>query len=62
MMELLYSNVKRAHMQVAEADLQIGALRAMLDAEGIYEILLSDNEESTFNIIPATLSCKSSED
>jgi hypothetical protein len=61
-MALLYSNVKRAHVQVAEADLRIGALRATLDSEGISEISLSDDEESTFDIIPATSSCKSSED
>jgi hypothetical protein len=60
MMKLLYSNVKRAHVQVAEVDLRIGALRAMLDAEGISEISLSDDEESIFDIIPASSS--SSED
>jgi hypothetical protein len=62
MMELLLSNVKRAHVQVAEVDLRIGALRATLDAEGISEISLSDDEESAFDIIPASSSCKSSED
>ena len=61
MMDLLYSNVKRAHVQVAEVDMHIGALRAMLDAEGISEISLSDDEESPFDIIPATSSCESSE-
>lgn len=60
MMELLNSNVKRAHVQVAEVDLHIGALRAMLDAEGVSEISLSDDEESTFDIIPATSSYMSS--
>lgn len=60
MMELLQSNAKRAHVRVAEADLHIGTLRAMLDAEGISEISLSDDEESAFDIIP-TLSSKSSD-
>lgn len=61
MMELLQSTAKQAHAQVAEADLHIGTLQAMLDAEGISKISLSDDEESTFDIIPATLSCKSSD-
>jgi hypothetical protein len=41
-MELLHSNVKRAHVQIAlaDVDLCIGALRATLDAEGIFEISL----------------------
>jgi hypothetical protein len=60
MMELLQSNAKRAHVRVTEADLHIGTLRAMLDAEGISEISLSDDEESAFDIIP-TLSSKSSD-
>ena len=56
MMELLQTTVKQAHVRVAEADLHIGTLRAMLDAEGISEVSLSDDEESTFDIIPATSS------
>ena len=48
-------------MQVAEANLHIGTLQAMLDTEGVSEISLSDDEEHTFNIIPATLSCNSSD-
>lgn len=61
MMELLQSAAKQAHVRVAEADLHIGTLRAMLDAEGISEISLSDDEESAFDIMPVTLSCKSSD-
>jgi hypothetical protein len=64
MMELLYSNVKRAHVQVADVDLHIGALRATLDAEGVSEISLSDDEESIFDVVPASSSesSKTSED
>ena len=61
MMELLQSNAKQTHVRVAEADLHIGTLRAMLDAEGIPEISLSYDEESAIDIIPVTLSCKSSD-
>ena len=64
MMELLYSNVKRAHVQVADVDLCIGALQATLDAEGVSEISLSDDEESIFDVVPASSSesSKTSED